>query len=210
MEVDLQSLFGLHVTWCTQLYSLAETPQLPPSPRIWTRIGQQRLTTSLCNPLELPFCSYFKKMCLFKLYSVYCDCCVSVTRVGSFLYFSIWPLDRNFATVDFFPGHKFNIFRKLPPLAFIIWPLLCFLYTFPLAPAFYTFLSGILFMLRLKLVHKKRYYLYYTYFPLWSPIVKLLSPSLSTALRLESGALPECKWIHHRWCSYNNSVICLF
>ncbi len=30
MEVDLQSLFGLHVTWCTQLYSLAETPQLPP------------------------------------------------------------------------------------------------------------------------------------------------------------------------------------
>jgi hypothetical protein len=30
MEVDLQSLFGLHVTWCAQLYSLAETPQLPP------------------------------------------------------------------------------------------------------------------------------------------------------------------------------------
>ncbi len=38
MEVDLQSLFGFHVTWCAQLYSLAETPQLPPSPRIWTRI----------------------------------------------------------------------------------------------------------------------------------------------------------------------------
>ncbi len=32
MEVDLQSLFGLHVTWCAQLYSLAETPQLPPPP----------------------------------------------------------------------------------------------------------------------------------------------------------------------------------
>ncbi len=32
MEVDLQSLFGLHVKWCAQLYSLAETPQLPPSP----------------------------------------------------------------------------------------------------------------------------------------------------------------------------------
>ncbi len=31
MEVDLQSLlFGLYVTWCAQLYSLAETPQLPP------------------------------------------------------------------------------------------------------------------------------------------------------------------------------------
>jgi hypothetical protein len=25
MEVDLQSLFGLHVSWCAQLYSLAET-----------------------------------------------------------------------------------------------------------------------------------------------------------------------------------------
>ncbi len=32
MEVDLQSLFGLHVTWCDQLHSLAETPQLPPPP----------------------------------------------------------------------------------------------------------------------------------------------------------------------------------
>ncbi len=32
MEVDPQSLFGLHVTWCTQLYSLAKTP-LPPPPR---------------------------------------------------------------------------------------------------------------------------------------------------------------------------------
>ncbi len=31
MEVDLQSLFGLHVTWCAQLYSLAETQQLHPS-----------------------------------------------------------------------------------------------------------------------------------------------------------------------------------
>ena len=29
MELDLQSLFGLHVTWCAQLYSLAET-RLPP------------------------------------------------------------------------------------------------------------------------------------------------------------------------------------
>ncbi len=31
MELNLQSLFGLHVTWCAQLFSLAETPQ-PPSP----------------------------------------------------------------------------------------------------------------------------------------------------------------------------------
>ncbi len=38
MELDLQRLFGLHVTWCTQLYSLAETPQLLPYPRIWASI----------------------------------------------------------------------------------------------------------------------------------------------------------------------------
>ncbi len=35
METDLLSLFGLHVTWCAQLYSL-DPP--PPSPRIGTRI----------------------------------------------------------------------------------------------------------------------------------------------------------------------------
>ncbi len=43
MEVDLQSLFGLHATWCAQLYSLAEISQLPPSPRIWTRITRASL-----------------------------------------------------------------------------------------------------------------------------------------------------------------------
>ncbi len=32
MEVELQSLFGLHVTWCAQPYSLAEAPQSPPPP----------------------------------------------------------------------------------------------------------------------------------------------------------------------------------
>jgi hypothetical protein len=31
MELDLQSLFGLHVTWFAKLFSLAETPQ-PPLP----------------------------------------------------------------------------------------------------------------------------------------------------------------------------------
>ncbi len=35
VELDLQSLFGLHVH-CAQLYSLAETPQLPP--HIWAHI----------------------------------------------------------------------------------------------------------------------------------------------------------------------------
>ncbi len=39
MELDLQSFFGLHVTWCEQLYSVSETPHPPSSPpRIWTRL----------------------------------------------------------------------------------------------------------------------------------------------------------------------------
>ncbi len=47
MGVDLQRLFGLHVTWCAQLYSLAETLQLPPLPPHLDSyyegaIGQQR------------------------------------------------------------------------------------------------------------------------------------------------------------------------
>ncbi len=45
MEVDLQRLFELHVTWCAQLYSLAETPQLPPSPHIWTCITRALLVS---------------------------------------------------------------------------------------------------------------------------------------------------------------------
>ncbi len=45
MEVDLQSLFGLRVTWCAHLFSLAETPQLPPSPRILTRITRALLVS---------------------------------------------------------------------------------------------------------------------------------------------------------------------
>jgi hypothetical protein len=45
-EMDLQSLFGFLVTRCAlQLYSLADTPQLPPSPRIWTRITRALLAS---------------------------------------------------------------------------------------------------------------------------------------------------------------------
>ncbi len=56
-KLDLQSLFGLLVT--SVLYSLAETPQLPPSPAVGLicegAIGQPRKTTSLC---KLPFLSF--------------------------------------------------------------------------------------------------------------------------------------------------------
>ncbi len=54
MEADLQSLFWAPVTWCAQLYSLAETPQPPPPLVYESAIGQQRQTTSLCNPLGPP------------------------------------------------------------------------------------------------------------------------------------------------------------
>jgi hypothetical protein len=37
MELDLQNLFWLRVLY-RGLYSMAETPQLPPSPHIWTHI----------------------------------------------------------------------------------------------------------------------------------------------------------------------------
>ncbi len=59
MELDHQSLFGLHVTWCAQLFS--DTPQLPPPTHLgsYTRgaIGQLRQTTSPCNPLDNMFMS---------------------------------------------------------------------------------------------------------------------------------------------------------
>ncbi len=47
MEEDFQSLFGLHVTRCAQLYSLAEARNPPPHPPALGlvyegAIGQQR------------------------------------------------------------------------------------------------------------------------------------------------------------------------
>jgi hypothetical protein len=43
MEVDLQSLFGLHVKWCAQLYSLAETPHPQALGLVYEgSMGQQR------------------------------------------------------------------------------------------------------------------------------------------------------------------------
>jgi len=60
MKVHLQSLFGLHVTLCAQLYSLAETPPLPPSSRIGTRIWGALLVSKdrrhlLVTPCSLSF-----------------------------------------------------------------------------------------------------------------------------------------------------------
>ncbi len=42
MELDLQSLFGLHGAWCAQLFSLAETPQLPPNSPLPPHLGSYK------------------------------------------------------------------------------------------------------------------------------------------------------------------------
>ncbi len=41
MELDLQSIFGLHVTWCAQLFSLGPRNPLPPhrAYKTWGAIG---------------------------------------------------------------------------------------------------------------------------------------------------------------------------
>jgi hypothetical protein len=69
MEVDLQSLFGLHVTWCVQLYSLAETTLLRPFPRIWTRftrallVRKDRRHLMPLSDFSLVFCRLSLKTC---------------------------------------------------------------------------------------------------------------------------------------------------
>ncbi len=56
IELDLQSLLGLHVTWCAQLFSLAETPHRPHLVSYtWGAIGQLRKTTSPSNSLDVGY-----------------------------------------------------------------------------------------------------------------------------------------------------------
>ncbi len=67
MELDLQSLFGLHVTWCAQLYSVAETPQLPPPPafglalrgRYWSANDRRHLFVTHCLNLTEFFIMWY-------------------------------------------------------------------------------------------------------------------------------------------------------
>ncbi len=50
MKADLQSLFGLHVTWCAQLYSLAETPHWDPYTRaVLVSKDWRHLFVTLCR-----------------------------------------------------------------------------------------------------------------------------------------------------------------
>ncbi len=67
LTVDLQRLFWLHVTWCAQLYSLAETSQLPPSPRIWTRITRALLVIQDRRHLFVTPCCHLSTLYYIKL-----------------------------------------------------------------------------------------------------------------------------------------------
>jgi hypothetical protein len=78
MEIDLQSLFGLHV-YCVQLYSLAETPEPPLLPFGLINedaIGQPRMTTSLCDPLNASFAiALLGFLFLSQFFLVFCSLC---------------------------------------------------------------------------------------------------------------------------------------
>ncbi len=70
MEVDNQSLFGLHVTWCAHLYSLAETTQLLPLSPHLARITRALLVSKdrrhlFVTPWKGPFiCTLKVPICL--------------------------------------------------------------------------------------------------------------------------------------------------
>ncbi len=99
MELDLQSLFGLHVTWCAQLFSLAET-LLPPSPPAFGLIKRGALLVSydrrhlLVTPWIAP--SYYESICGGRGGSCGVSCsqwvllCTSVRWHGAQIYF--WDL----------------------------------------------------------------------------------------------------------------------
>jgi hypothetical protein len=52
MEVDLQSLFGLHVMWCAQLYSLAEWDPATPTPPLHLDSNTKALLVSEDSPTK--------------------------------------------------------------------------------------------------------------------------------------------------------------
>jgi hypothetical protein len=59
MKVDLQSLFGHHVTWCAHCTAvlIVWDPATPPSPRIWTRITRALLVSQDRRHLFVTTCS---------------------------------------------------------------------------------------------------------------------------------------------------------
>ncbi len=61
MELDLQSLFELHVTWCAQLYSTGWDPATPPIPTHWDSYTKALLVSKDRRHLfATPCCTYSK------------------------------------------------------------------------------------------------------------------------------------------------------
>jgi hypothetical protein len=53
MEVDLKSLFGLHVTWCAQLYSLAGRPCNATPPKAFEIVYEGRYRSAKIDDISL-------------------------------------------------------------------------------------------------------------------------------------------------------------
>ncbi len=89
MEVDLRSLFGLHVTWCAQLHR----PRNPPPPRIWTRYTRALLVSKDRRHLLVTPCIYCIRMSWCTATDwLLCNCCHLLTgqrfsrgHLGSFI-----------------------------------------------------------------------------------------------------------------------------
>ncbi len=106
MEVDLQSLFGIHVTWCAQLHSLAEAPQSPASPRSWTRITRALLVSKDRRHLLVTPASYKTLTCLWPTAEVQ----VLFTLLNLRYFFFIYFYPSLFDSYPLFPlfNHKIN------------------------------------------------------------------------------------------------------
>jgi hypothetical protein len=59
MELELQSSYGLHVTLCAQLFSLAEIPQPPPFPPHFGLINEGRHWSAKIDDISLQLPKYF-------------------------------------------------------------------------------------------------------------------------------------------------------
>ncbi len=104
VEVDLQSLFGLHVTSCAQLYSLAETPELLPIPPHWDSYTRALLVSKDRRHLfvtpRLPLTAWVYGTCFglpsiqYSRYAVqctmYCTCCIRCIRWPGLYLTVIW------------------------------------------------------------------------------------------------------------------------
>ncbi len=106
MEFDLQILFGLHVTWCAQLYSLAGPRTRHPHPRIWAHIRGRYWSAKIDG------ISWWPPGCRTITFCIGCaELCVTILKCPKNLFFQ-----------DFWFWGYFEINRKAPrPSIISIW-----------------------------------------------------------------------------------------